>query len=84
MNLNPIEKKAYNGNIREISDALTRMQAEKDLIKTICETAQEKYGAKPADTRKLGKLYYEQSLEEERAKANELFDLYEDIFGGQG
>lgn len=80
--LNPTELKAYQGNVKEIVDALTRIEAENDLIKTIAETAHEKYGVDKALTKKTAKIMYKRNLDEERAKAEDLFDWVDTVING--
>lgn len=76
-NLNPTELKKYSGNIQEIVDAMTRQDAEKELISEICKQVKDKLGIDPKDTRKIAKLAYDRSLEEERQKSEDVFDLAE-------
>lgn len=75
--LNPDERKHFQGNIQEMCDSLTRIEAEKDLMKEIAEVAEEKFGIKKAEANKIAKIVYKRSLEEDRAKAEDLFDFIE-------
>lgn len=63
--------------MQEISDSLTRQQAEKDLVKEICERAKEEIEIEPKKMRKLGKILYDNSLTEIQQDVEELVDLYE-------
>ena len=52
--------------------------AKEDLM-IITKAAQDKYGIKAAWIRRMTKFYYEANLEEEKLKANEIFDLFEEV-----
>lgn len=80
VNLNPTEQKEYKIKIKEIANSMTRKRGEDDHISTICDDMKEKYGIPVSETKAQAKLYYDQSLEKERAKANERFDLHETLF----
>ena len=87
MNLisNPIEVKELQGALQEISDALTRMDAEKDLIKEIKTTVIENHKDKLTmkQLNQLAKTFYKSNFKQE-VEAHEEFEyLYEAILGTQ-
>jgi intracellular sulfur oxidation DsrE/DsrF family protein len=65
-----------------MTDCLTRIEAEKDLMKTIAETALEKYGVPKATTNKVAAIVHKRNLDEERAKAEDLFDFVDTVVNG--
>lgn len=66
---------------QEASKAFLRKSAEDELIKEIAEKVKDEYGIKPGDFKKLAKIYHDQSLETEKAKNENLVELYETVFG---
>lgn len=75
--LNPEERKAYQGAIKELVSSMVRVEAETELQKEIAKQQKDKYGIDAADTKKAAKIIFRQSLEEERAKSEEFFDFVE-------
>ena len=65
----------------EISNSLTRIAAERDQIKSIVDEAKEKHGTAKRLLRKLGKIHYEQSLQELKDETSETIEEYEALFG---
>lgn len=69
--------------IEHISQLIASVKMAQDILKeaidAIAEDHKEEYSK--AEIRAMAKICYEDSLEEERQKANELFDKYESIFG---
>lgn len=68
--------------VKEASNSLTRIESERDLIKEIAGKIKEEFDIKPSEFSKLVKLYHKQSRDEEEAKAQELVELYDQIFAG--
>jgi len=66
--------------LQEFNASLTRVAAEKDLQKGICDRVKDATGMKPARLRKLAKIYFEQNKEEVEAEINDLLDDYDAIF----
>jgi hypothetical protein len=64
---------------KEISDSLTRIASERDLIKDILDTVEEKYGIPKAITRKMGKIYFKGTFDAEVAEADDFSALYETV-----
>ena len=54
--------------------------AQEDLKNAVDAVAGEYPDSSKAEIKALAKIRYEDSLEEERQKANAIFDLYEEIF----
>jgi hypothetical protein len=75
--MNQAEKQKLRNFMQEISHSMTRQQAERDLIKEICLRAKEEIGIEPKKMRQLGKILYENSLNEIQQEVDELVHLYE-------
>ena len=78
--LSPEDKKKFQGYVKEISNSMTRMDAEKDLIKDIIAQAKDDFELSPKDVRKIAKIYHKQSYIEEKSEQEKVFDLYEQLF----
>lgn len=79
--LNPKELKDYEGNLQEITNAMTQQDAQSDLITEICKQAKEKFGIEPKDTRKVAAMRHKRNKEEEEMKSQRVFNLYETVYG---
>lgn len=83
MNLisNPIEIKELQGALQEISDAMLRIDAEKDLIKEIKATVIENHKDKLTmkQLNKLVKVFYKDNYNTEVQEHQEFEVLYETI-----
>lgn len=77
MNLDPVQKAKFKKNIQECVDALTRIQSENELIGEIAKQAKDDFDIKPADFKKVAKIIFEQNLDEQREKFEELCELVE-------
>lgn len=75
--LNPTERKSYQGAIKEIVASMARAQGETELQKEIAGQQKEKYGIDTSDTKNAAKIIFKQNLEEERAKAERFYDFVE-------
>ena len=76
----PEDKKKVANAIKEISDSMTRMDAEKDLIKDIIQVTYENYGIDKKHLRKLAAIYHKQNMSEVRNEYDEVESLYEELF----
>lgn len=79
-NLSPEDKKKLQGMVTEISNSLTRMEAERDFIKDVCNRAKDDLGVQPKHIRQWGKIHYKNSLHEDRLQSEELYEGYEQLF----
>ena len=75
----PAHRKAVYDALREISNSLTRMEAERDMIKEILNNVKEEYELPTKYTRKLAKIYHKQNFLEVKAEQAEIEDLYESL-----
>ena len=78
--IGPEDKKKVADAIREMSDSMLRIDAEKELMKDIVDVTNEKYGVDKKHFRKLATIYHKQNMEESRTEANEVYDVYEELF----
>jgi len=65
---------------KEMSDSMTRQQAERDLQKDIVESMKEKFELKAADFNRVVKVYHDQKLTEVIEKHENFVDFYESVF----
>lgn len=75
----PTDKAKILGMLQEISNSLTRVEAERDLIKEILDRMQEECEIPKKLGRKLAKVYHKRNFEEEVAQQNDFVDLYEKV-----
>lgn len=76
---NPADRKAIYEAIREISNSMTRMEAERDLISETLKDIKEKFELPPKYTRKLARIYHKQNFQEVKAEQEEVETLYDTI-----
>lgn len=75
----PEDKKKIRQALQEISDSLTRMEAERDLIKDILQTVEDNYKIKKKYTRRLAKVYHKQNFNQVQQDQQDLETLYESV-----
>lgn len=75
----PEDKKKIRQALQEISDSLTRMEAERDLIKDILQTVEDKYKIKKKYTRRLAKVFHKQNFNQVQQDQQDLETLYESV-----
>ena len=73
------QKKDVKNCLQEISNSMTRVEAERDHIKDIIGRMADEFEMNKKLSRRLAKVYHKRSIAEEVAAANELNDTYEDI-----
>ena len=75
----PEDKKKIRHALQEISDSLTRMEAERDLIKDILQTVEDNYKIKKKYTRRLAKVFHKQNFNQVQQDQQDLETLYESV-----
>lgn len=80
---NPTDRKKINDAMDEISNSMTRMDAERDLIKNIVKDTCENYELDKKKFRKLARHHHLQNFGEEQANFAELEALYDSLRGGK-
>ena len=75
--------KEIKGKFDEICNSMTRVSAEKDLVKEIYNDLKENYEVPPKIARKLAKTYHKRNLAEIRAENADFEETYETVFEKQ-
>lgn len=78
--LNSEEKKEVSNAIKEISNSMTRIDAEKDLIKDIIQVNFDNFGLEKKHLRKLAVIYHKSNMDEVRTEFDDVETLYEELF----
>ena len=76
---NPEDKKKFYNAIVEISNSMTRTEAERDLINEIIKDLSEEFDINKKIIRKIAKAYHKQNLNEEQQDHDEFVELYEEV-----
>lgn len=77
---NSEDRKKVGAAIQEISNSMTRIDAEKDLIKDIVEQTSTKYEIDKKHLRKLATIYHNQNIHEVKTAFDEVDQLYSELF----
>ena len=75
----PEDRKKILGAIQEISNSLTRIEAERDLIKDILQDIEDKFEMPKKYTRKIAKIYHKQNFTEVQQEQSEMETIYETV-----
>lgn len=75
----PDDRQKIRDAIQEISNSLTRIEAEQDHIKAVLTVVEEKYDIPKKQTRKIASAYHKQNAEEVLSEMNVFETLYEAI-----
>ena len=73
------DRKKVQGALKEMSDSMTRVEAEKDLQKDIAQRMLDEVGVNKAAFNKLARIYHASNLMEEAAKNEEFMEFAEAI-----
>lgn len=73
------DRKVIQDALREMSDSMTRIAAEKDLQKEIAETILEKVNVPKKDFNKLARIFHASNLMEEAARNEEFMGFAEAV-----
>lgn len=74
------DKEKVKGVVEEIERSMVRIKGEQEAISEACKDAKDKYGVEPKDLKYWAKILYNANLEEEKEKAEMLFESYELLF----
>jgi glucose-6-phosphate-specific signal transduction histidine kinase len=80
MTLNPEDKKKLEKAIQELSNSMTRVDAEKDLMKDIIQETHDSIGIDKKYIRKLATIWHKQNVNEVKTETDEVMELYEELF----
>jgi hypothetical protein len=75
----PEDKKKIFGAIREISNSLTRIEAERDLIKDIVKDVSDNYQIPRKTVKKIATTYHKQNMTQVEQEHEEFVELYEEV-----
>lgn len=76
---NPADRKKIEHALQEISNSLTRTEAERDLIKDIIKTTCDQFELDKKIFRRMAKVYHRRNYSEEVAEHEQFELLYENI-----
>ena len=74
-----LDKAKVLGCLQEISNSLTRIEAERDLIKEILQKMQDECEIPKKLSRKLAKVYHKRNYEDEVAVQSDFQTIYENV-----
>jgi hypothetical protein len=80
----PKTKQTLLNAIKEMSDSMTRIDAEKDLLKEIVEDVSDKCEVPKKYINKMARIYHKQNITEIKSENSDLEDLYEAITSTPG
>jgi len=75
----PDDKRKVLNALQEFSNSMTRIEAERDLLKQILANLEEEFDLPKKYMRKVANVYHKQNLSEFKAEAEEVEDIYESI-----
>jgi len=73
------QKVAIKACLQEISNSLTRKEAEQDNIREIIDRMATEFEMNKRLSRKLARVYHKRNIEEENAAQKELSETYEQV-----
>lgn len=80
MSISSIEdRKKIFGAVREISNSMTRIEAERDLIKDIVKDVADNFQISRKVVNKMAKVYHKQSLSQTVAEHEEFVEMYDEV-----
>jgi vacuolar-type H+-ATPase subunit D/Vma8 len=79
----PEDRKKIRGALEEISNSLTRIEAERELIKEILQDVEDKFELPKKYTRKVAKIFHKQNFAEVKTEQEDLETIYETVTGPQ-
>ncbi len=80
--LTPEDKKKIASAIKEISNSMTRVDAEKELITDIITVTHQLHGVDKKHLRKIAGIYHKSNMTEVRTENDDIDTLYEELFNG--
>ena len=79
MKLTPEKKARLKGCLQEISNSMTRMDAERDNITSIVQRMADEFEMNKRVSRRLAAIFHKRNLEEERGDFEEIAETYEEV-----
>ena len=78
---NPKDKQKLQNTITEISNSMTRIDAERDFQKDALAKASDETGVDKKYIKQLATMYHRQTFVQVQTEREEVENLYEDLFG---
>lgn len=78
-NFTPQQKTAIKSCLQEISNSLTRVEAERDNIREIVNRCATEFEMNKRITRKLARIFHKNNIDEERAEQEEISNTYDAV-----
>lgn len=78
---NPKDKERLTNAVKEMSNSMTRIDAERDHQKDIVDKAHDETGVDKKYIKKLAAIYHRQTFAQVQTEREELEELYEELFG---
>lgn len=78
---NPKDKERLINAVKEMSNSMTRMDAERDHQKDIVDKAADETGIDKKYIKRLSSIYHRQTFAQVQTEREELEGLYEQLFG---
>lgn len=75
----PADRKKVKDALQEISNSMTRIEAEKDFIKDAVQNISENFKLSKKTVNKLARVYHKQSFGTETQEFQEFESLYEEV-----
>jgi hypothetical protein len=76
---NPADRKKIESALQEISNSLTRSEAERDLVRDIIKTTCDQFELDKKIFRRMARVYHRRNFNEEVAEHEQFETLYETI-----
>ena len=73
---NPVDRKKIKDALQEISDSMTRIEAERDLIKDIVKDVSDNYQLPKKHINKMARIFHKQNFQITQQEQDELESLY--------
>lgn len=77
--ISPEDKKKVFDAVREISNSMTRIEAERDLIKDIVKDVSDNFQIPRKTVKKIAVTYHKQNLTQVEQEHEEFVDLYDKV-----
>ena len=80
---NPEDKRKFHNAIQEISNSMTRTEAERDLINEVIKNLSDEFNMNKKIIRKIARAYHKQNLAEEQQDHDEFVEVYEEVINAK-
>lgn len=77
----PKDRERLKSSVKEMSDSMTRVDAERDLQKDIVDNISDEIGVEKKHIKKFASMYHKQNFTQVQSEFEEFTNLYEEVFG---